>query len=251
MKVVDFHTCSPLHIPCGLTMGNFDGVHRGHVAILHHLRASVPKHYPLAVFTFTNHPSHILSGTSIPSIYTLDHKLKVLQEHGVDYVFLVTFTKEFAQIPYETFLRFLKEKTCFSHLVLGVGASFGKNRQGTADNVCKISEALHFTVEYIPKVSADDTLVSSQHIRNLIADGNLSEVHLCLGRPYSIYAPLSQHAMHPHELCLPPTGAYPIHVLVQEQRYPGTAHVNREARRVKVEVEALLPEGSFAEVVFL
>jgi|SRR5579862_2240779 len=242
--------------PCALTIGSFDGLHLGHLSLLNHARSLLPKNGRLIIYTFINHPTHVLSHIPpIPFIYTLEHKLKILQENRVDYVILSTFTKELAQIPFDQFLQKLKKTLQFTHLVLGVGASFGKDRQGNESNVKQLASSLDFQPVYVPKLHLNDETLSSGRIRALIAEAAFSHVARYLGRPYSIYAPLlfkHEHYMQLNQHCLPPTGTYPIHIALEDKTYEGTAHIDRPAQRIRIHAKNAppLPHTALAEVFF-
>ncbi len=246
-------------VTCGLTIGNFDGVHLGHQSILHELRKRLSPQEALAVFTFSNHPTHVLSPlTPLPLIYTLEHKLKVLSEQNVDYTILVPFTAEFANTPYDLFLTRLKQQIPFKHLILGQGSKFGKNKEGNEANVRKIASQLDFQVDYLPKLELAKDQLSSGHIRTLIAEGHLSQVNRCLGRPYSLYAPLhrqhNHHVLHVPHLCLPPTAIYPVQLKLEGSSYLGRAHIDRPHSSIRVDVVNHLPiliTPPMAELIFL
>src|SRR5690242_4073728 len=179
----DIHSFTPTPKPRVLTIGNFDGLHLGHLFLLEQARALGNS---LLLYTFTNHPTHVLSHLPpIHFIYTREHKLKILKTLGVDCTILVTFTKELSQTTFDVFLKDLKKNLGFSHLILGEGERFGKDKQGDAAHVRPLAKQLGFEVTYIHKRDH----LSSGHIRTLIAQGAFAEVEKCIGRPYSIYAP--------------------------------------------------------------
>jgi riboflavin kinase / FMN adenylyltransferase len=245
--------------PCAVTIGNFDGLHLGHIALLQQMRSLLPKEGIITVYTFTNHPSHVLSHLPpIPFIYTLDHKLKLLEEIGVDYTILSPFTKQFAQTPYQEFLFALKKACHFSLLVVGKGATFGKNKEGDEKAIQNLANAWHFHAKYLPKIEIDGQLLSSGHIRSLIASAQLSSLKHSLGRAYSIYAPLlkkgSSYHLDIQQLCLPPSGSYPVEVrLPSKAVYVAEAHIDRHNQIVRLVFNAssALTEASLAEVVFI
>lgn len=249
MKIID--PLSPVTLPTalrGLTIGNFDGLHLGHLSLLKELRALLPKEGQLLVYTFSNHPSHILSHLSpIAYICTLEHKLKLLREADVDATYLTPFTQELANTPFDDFLLQLKEKLNFSLLLLGEEARFGKNREGNATKTREVGKRLGFEVTYIPKYKVEDEVVSSARIRALIAEGNFSQASRYLGRPYSIYAPLTNGSMVLTGLCLPPTRLYQATLHIQEQLYTVEAHVLRDEAKI-VGLPSL--SAPFAELSF-
>jgi riboflavin kinase/FMN adenylyltransferase len=239
-----------------LTIGNFDGMHLGHLSLLEQARSLIPEEGSLLVYTFINHPTHVLSHLPpIPFIYTLEHKLKLLEENKVDCTILSTFTKELAQTPFDQFLKSLKTTLQFTHLVLGVGASFGKDKQGNEANVRKCAEQLDFEVAYISKMYSNHGTLSSGHIRILIAQGAFSQAEQLLGRPYSIYAPLlfeHTHYMQLYQHCLPPSGTYPVRLAVGEKTYLGKAHIERPTQFIRIELDDAPPvlEAAFGELFF-
>lgn len=245
-----------LQNPSALTIGSFDGVHRGHVSLLECARSFLPENGSLIVYTFVNHPTHVLSHLHpTPFIYTLEHKLKILEAHRVDYTILSTFTKEFAQTPFDTFLEHLKNRLQFTHLVLGKGARFGKDKEGDETHVKLCGRQLGFTAEYMPKLSIDHEIISSGHIRALIAKAEFAEVERCLGRPYSIYAPLSFNHAHYMQLshhCLPPSATYPVRCAINDHVYHGTAHVNQPGQLIHIELidAPLFYQATLAELFF-
>jgi riboflavin kinase/FMN adenylyltransferase len=186
----------------------------------------------------------------------MEHKLKILQEKGVDYTLLTTFTKEFAETPYDTFLRRLKEKIPFTKLVLGFGSRFGKNKEGTEEAMRALSKQLDFHVAYLPKLQLDEQPFSSAHIRTLIATAHFSQIERCLGRPYSVYAPLFCKQEHFHiatsGLCLPPSGTYSVSIAYENQIYPASAHVDRHSEQIHIAFPTplALPSPCFVELFF-
>ena len=221
----------PLAQPCGLTIGSFDGVHLGHQALLKDLKRKLPKGV-LVVFTFSNHPSHYLTPQNPAAlICSPRHRAKLLEEYGAGLVILSPFTPEFSQMPYDQFLRLLKQKLNFTHLSLGKGASFGQNREGNEENVRRLSVKLNFEVDYLPKFTLHGRPLSSGYLRTLISKGALREVQEGLGRPYSLMGQLrfqgeaGSYLLETPGLCLPPTGIYPVRINTSSATYQGKAHI--------------------------
>ena len=213
LLVTSLSDIPPLESPCGLTIGTFDGVHLGHQSLLKQLRSRLKAGSGLTVLTFSNHPSQLFTPkTPVPLICPPLQKVKYLFECGVDTVILVPFDHDFAQIPYDDFLRLLKTRLNFNWLMLGEGAAFGKGKKGTPAAVQELSQTLHFEVEYLHKQQP----ISSRQIRALIQQGALNEAAELLGRPYELIG-------HPIEkegrlfcpfpgICLPPEGEYEVTV---------------------------------------
>lgn len=178
---------SELRSPIGFSIGNFDGLHLGHQALLSHLRQSLGESGTLCVYTFTNHPSTVLSPAASASICTLLHKLKLLKEFGVDLTIARPFSKEFAGTPYDTFLHELRHTLFFSSLVLGKGASFGLAKEGNEERIVALGQKEGFSAQYVEKRAINGQMISSGYIRTLIQQGRLDLIPSCLGRPYSVY----------------------------------------------------------------
>ena len=167
-----------------LTIGSFDGVHLGHLALFKRLREKVGEKGITAVFTFKNHPSTLLSGRPpVKLLTTPEEKLHLLKQAGIDLVILVEFTPEFMAQPFDLFLKNLKSHLPFSFLVLGEGAAFGKNKQGDKAHVSQLAKELKCEVEYLQKTTLNGQPISSGTIRKLIAEGNLALASSLLGRP--------------------------------------------------------------------
>jgi riboflavin kinase/FMN adenylyltransferase len=216
--------------PCGLTIGNFDGVHLGHQALLSHLKSKLPPNGMLTVFTFLNHPTHFFT-PDCPALFICSplQKVKYLADHGADIVCLISFTPDFSNISFQEFLLFLKNRLNFSHLTLGKDAAFGKNKEGNEQNVRKLAKKLDFEVDYIPKSLYNGIPISSGKIRSLIVQGALSEVQEYLGRHYSLMGRLNKENgcfyLHLPGLCLPPQGIYPVQIKTDANVYLGQAHI--------------------------
>ncbi len=192
-------------LPYALTIGNFDGLHRGHQQLISALKKTGLR---TAVLTFSNHPSEVLkSANPAPLLSTPEHKLRLLEQAGVDLVIALPFTKELAAETYDHFLKNLKEHLCFTHLILGKGSALGNRQLGTADKVEALGKTLGFKAEYIDKFLE----VSSGSIRKALQLGDMETVHLMLGRPFSIYTQAAAE-IPLQGLCLPPNGTYAVQV---------------------------------------
>jgi riboflavin kinase/FMN adenylyltransferase len=231
-----------LDTPCGLTIGSFDGVHLGHQALLTHLRSELLFGGTLAVLTFSNHPSHYFTPNSpSPLIYPPHQKIHYLKECGVDLVILLPFDAMFSQTPYDQFLTTLTTTLRCTHLILGTGAAFGKEREGNEANVRRLAPKLGITVDYLPKFMLDGLPVSSGRIRSLIAEGNFGGAKECLGRPWSLKVTpesreaLDQGTVSAAGLCLPPEGTYPVTIKVADALHLGKAHVAPGEYRISLE----------------
>ncbi len=259
--------------PGVLTIGNFDGVHRGHQAVLAQAAALAHKeNRPWIALTFENHPSEILrSERRTPLICTLPHKTLLLQQAGVDWLILIPFTKELSQQSAEFFLQNVYETSPFVHLILGHDAALGKDRQGDNQRIQEFASAMHFDVACLESYTWKDQIVSSSRIRTLLQQGDLTEVADLLGRNYSIYGAVISGAatgkqlgyptinIDVSQLCLPPFGVYAVRLMHEGVLYNGVANLGlaptvRNDQRPLLEVHLLDIQkdlyGQFVEVVF-
>ncbi len=161
-----------------ITLGAFDGLHLGHQALIAALK-NIPNTFS-ALITFSSHPQAILHPeTPFTPLLTEKEKLTLLDQFGLDLVVILPFTPE---VPYDKFLTCLHKKLHFSHLLLGEGATFGKDRKGDAASVRAFSKNLEFEVTYIPKVTYKGKIISSSRIREALNKGDTLETEAMLGR---------------------------------------------------------------------
>jgi len=200
--------------PLGLTIGSFDGVHRGHQEILHRVRKLVGPMGTLGVLTFSNHPSDILPHRPLAKkIFSKSLKLKCLEKTQVTVVYNLEFTLELAGLPYDVFLKKVRDAYPFDFLVLGEGATLGKKREGTPEKIQELGREIGFSVEYLPKLTLGREVVSSGKIREYIEKGNLKKASQFLGHPYILEGERKRDSiMVDPNLCLPPNGAYSVEI---------------------------------------
>lgn len=168
----------PISAPIALTIGTFDGVHLGHQYLLSKLK----KRGFSAVLTFTEPPADVLHHQTTPLICTIKQKLSRLQAHGADLIISLPFTLQLAALPYDTFLRKIRDHLPFSYLILGEGATFGNNAEGNESNIRKFSTELNFEPIYLPKFTFEGEIVSSKKIRALIEQNNFQQALRLLGK---------------------------------------------------------------------
>ncbi len=175
--------------PSVLTIGNFDGVHLGHRAMLKHLTDKAKKvSMPSVVLTFEPHPREYFSPASAPARLTrLREKLELLAECGVDHVYVCRFNADFANLSADDFIeKVLVRGLGVRHLLIGDDFRFGKGRSGDFSALEMAGIAHRFTVEAMGTIELDDERVSSSSIRAALASGNLARAEHFLGRPFFI-----------------------------------------------------------------
>lgn len=180
----------PLDLSQGtaVTVGNFDGVHLGHQALLSLTceRAAAMGTLPVAM-SFNPHPLEVLTPYAPPRLTTPQERAALLEASGMALVLLVEFTPEFACLSPETFVRRVLLGTLnMRDLLLGYDFTLGKGRAGTPEVLSRIGKAEGFTVDRMDALSVHDEVVSSTRIRELLHQGQVWEASSLLGRLYSV-----------------------------------------------------------------
>jgi len=172
-----------------LTIGNFDGVHRGHQALLARLVAHAHKvALPSAVMTFEPHPREFFAPDLAPARLTsLREKLSLIAAAGVDHAYICRFNARFAALSAEQFIeRNLVQGLSVRHLIIGDDFRFGKGRIGDFDLLGRAGAEFRFGLEAMETVSAEGERVSSSAVRDALQEGDLTHAARLLGRPYGI-----------------------------------------------------------------
>jgi riboflavin kinase/FMN adenylyltransferase len=171
-----------------VTVGTFDGLHRGHQAVLAEIvrRARAHQRSSLLV-TFDPHPLEVVNPAAAPKLLTLpEEKQELLAATDVDRVVVLPFTREVAQLDAAEFVRRLHAEHDVRELVLGYDHGFGRGRAGDAELVRRIGADLGFDVTVVDAVRDDGQPISSTLIRTAVAHGDLDAAARWLGRPYGL-----------------------------------------------------------------
>ncbi|MFL2985899.1 MAG: bifunctional riboflavin kinase/FAD synthetase [Candidatus Poriferisodalaceae bacterium] len=175
-----------------VTVGEYDGVHRGHRTIISEMhRLAAERGCATAVVTFDRHPATVVRPESAPLLLCdLDHKLELLAETGVDYTLVVEFTPEQAQVPAEIFARqVLVDCLQARAVVVGADFHFGKGRRGNVQTLGAVGEEFDYQVIGLPLVkhlTGEGEVISSTSIRTALSDGDVEKAHRLLGRPFEV-----------------------------------------------------------------
>jgi riboflavin kinase/FMN adenylyltransferase len=176
--------------PISLAIGMFDGVHRGHRAVLElAVNEARSANGLAAVLTFPEHPSKFLRpGKEPPLLMDAETKTKSLLDAGADSVVLRTFDESFADVPYEDFIAYLKDNVSSLHCVcVGENFNFGKDRMGEADYLRKNGERYGLKIYVADGILDGEEPISSSRIREALATGEIEEVNHMLGYSYRTY----------------------------------------------------------------
>lgn len=222
-----------------VTVGTFDGVHRGHLDVLARLVDRAREtNLPSLLVTFEPHPLEVVRPAAAPLLLTTRHeKLAALAATGLEYVVIVPFTRDFARRSAEQFVDLtLRDRLRMSELLIGHDHGFGRGREGDAGTLRELGASRGFHVDIVPPVQLDSgEPVSSSRIRRAIAEGRLHDAAAGLGRHYSVsgtvvagesrgrllgYPTLNVQPESPRKL-LPPDGVYAVDVATPRGRFGG------------------------------
>ncbi|MCG7281224.1 bifunctional riboflavin kinase/FAD synthetase [Chryseobacterium taklimakanense] len=215
----------------------FDGVHLGHQTIISELkRIASEKNLESAVLTFWPHPRLVFNpNEDLKLLNTLEEKTTLLENFGIENLFLKNFDEEFRNLTGEEFVKqVLVEKLNVKHLIVGHDHVFGKNRSGNFQLLEKLAPELGFEVEQMEAVNIYNNNISSTKVRNALLEGNIKEASLMLGYNYS----LTGTVVHGKKIgrtigyptanidvdslkLLPKKGAYIVEVLFEGKVYRG------------------------------
>lgn len=183
------HNLRDEHRGCVATIGNFDGVHRGHQAILEQCRERAHKlGVPVTVVVFEPQPREYFSGDQAPPRLTrLRDKVALLAEHGADFVLCLPFNERLRSLTARQFIdRVLLDGLGVRHLVVGDDFRFGCDRSGDFALLANVCAESGVNVEHTRTFALDDQRVSSSRVRTLLASGNFAQARRLMGRPYRL-----------------------------------------------------------------
>ena len=225
---------------CELSIGNFDGVHRGHWALIHRLVSAAHAEGRLAgVVTFDPHPIRVLH-PDIPLAYltTLDERLELLKWLGLDFAIVYSFTSDTARTPANVFMQDLVTHLHLRRLWVGPDFALGYRREGDVPMLRRLGNEMGFTVEVIEPVLVEGMEVRSGHVRQALNAGKVDLAAQMLGRPYWLTGKVIRgagrgHAMGiptanllvPSERVVPAYGVYAAWCYVAGQRMPAAVNI--------------------------
>ena len=173
-----------------VTSGTFDGVHVGHQKIFSRLREIASRNFgETVVITYWPHPRLVLhpEDETLKLLNTFEEKADLLRDQGIQHLIRIPFTKEFSQLTSEQFIQEILVKTIGTRkLVIGYNHHFGKNREGSFEQLKLNAPAYGFEVEEIPRQEVDHVAVSSTKIREALYAGDIDTANHFLGQAYRI-----------------------------------------------------------------
>ena len=226
-----------------LTIGTFDGVHLGHrkiIARLHDLAASI--NGESVIFTFDPHPRKIVapSETNLRLLTTLEEKIMLFEQSGIDHLIVYPFTPEFAQLTYEEFVeQILVGQVHTKSLVVGYDHKFGKGRAGDFELLKSCADRLGFRIEKLDVLLMNESNISSTKIREAIQVGDFGTANAYLGYPFTLHGTVVEgqklgrtiqyptaniEASDPDKI-IPGYGVYAVLVNVRDKVYRGMLNI--------------------------
>ncbi len=225
-----------------ITVGTFDGVHRGHWAVLQEIRRRARESGRRSVLvTFHPHPLKIVRPDSAPQLLTTPtEKKEILAETGLDYAVFLPFNHILAAYSPQRFVKeILVERLGVQELVIGYDHGFGKGRSGDVETLQRIGEELGFGVDVVSPIWAGETAVSSTRIRKALLEGNVEGAREGLGRPYCVRGlvvrgdgrgrklgfPTANLFVPVNGKLIPPPGVYAVRGCLKRGVFDGAIHI--------------------------
>ncbi len=253
----NFHARNPV-----LTIGTFDGVHLGHrkiIARLHDL--AIGRNGESIIFTFDPHPRKIVAPgeSSLRILTTLDEKIELFEQSGIDHLIIYPFTAEFAQLSYEQFVeQILVDQIHTKYLVVGYDHKFGKNRKGDFEFLKNCADRFDFQIEKLDVLLMNESHISSTKIREAIQRGDFETANAFLGYPFTLHGtviegqklgrkiqfPTANVAASDPDKIIPGYGVYVVKVKIQDRWHEGmlnigsrpTVNNNADHRSIEVHI---------------
>jgi riboflavin kinase/FMN adenylyltransferase len=172
-----------------VTVGMFDGVHRGHQAILDYLLRRTDEHGGRStLISFDPHPRSVVHGEEVPLLTTVDERAQLLEAMGIDRLVVIPFSDAFAQLSPESYVSdILVDRVGLQEITVGYDHRFGRKRNGDVSLLHDLGHVHGFSVDVIPAQEVDHQVVSSTTIRScLLEEGDADRACELLGRPYEL-----------------------------------------------------------------
>lgn len=235
-------TLSDVHLarPSVITIGSFDGVHRGHSlliqTVIEHARAQGASS---VIVTLNPHPRLILRPDSpMQLISTLDERVELLSAQGLDYIVVFPFSLEQSKLRAREFVQLLRNHLNIVELVCGPNFALGYKREGTIPVLQELGKEFGFTVTVVEPKQFQEGIISSTRVRDLVANGNVAQAGALLGR-YPMLRGIVVHGDHrgrdlgfptanlevPDKKLIPANGIYAVRVRLGDEWYDGAASI--------------------------
>jgi len=253
---IDWHDTVPAECRGGVvTIGNFDGVHRGHASLVAEVvRQARARHAPSVALTFDPHPAEVLRpGQAQPLLTTTADRARLLQELGAEQVVILHTTPDLLSLSAADFFqKVIRQRLEVAALVEGVNFGFGHRREGNVETLARLCRPAGLPLTVIVQMVVEGRAVSSSQVRECLLQGAVGEAARLLGRPYPLHGLVGTGQrrgrtigfptanLEQIQTLIPSDGVYAVRVLVGDAVWPGAANVGpnptfaEQARKVEV-----------------
>ncbi len=225
--------------PCAVSLGKFDGLHKGHRKLLHRVLSQKEQGLLGVIFTFEKNPTRMLSGLSGQNIMTNEERRRLLEQEGVDCLLECPFVPELSLMEPETFVKeVLVGQLHAAFVAVGEDFRFGHQRKGDAKLLTRLGEQYYFQVEVLKKEQSHGRDISSTYIREALHEGNIPLANELLGYRYFVSGEVlhgrqigrtlglpTTNLLPPEEKLLPPNGVYLTRTRLAEDVYYGITNI--------------------------
>ena len=234
------HGTTEFHIEeeCVLSLGKFDGLHRGHETLLEHMMEQKNKGCATVLFTFAIPPRPGRINEVQKVLTTNEEKVAICEEQGIDYLIEYPFTKEVMTMEPEAFIEMLASSMKIRGIVVGTDFHFGHNRMGDYQLLLEYADKFGYEVQVIEKIQSDGRDISSTYIREYIKEGNIEKANELLGYSFFVQG-IVEHGneigrtigfptvnlVPEADKLLPPFGVYITRILIGGEEYCGITNV--------------------------
>lgn len=248
-KISDFDS----NIKTIVTVGTFDGVHLGHKSIFDKLNKLADENsLEIVLLTFSPHPRHVLfpQNQNLKLIDTDEEKIEKIKQLGVQHLIIHEFTKEFSRTTSTDFVKnILVNKLNIEHLVVGHDHQFGKNREGSFEELVDLAEVYNFDIHRVEAFERENIKISSTKIRNAISSGNITHANNLLGSKFFLIGqvekgdqlgrkigyPTANLKINKYKI-LPNPGVYYVSIMYKDVNYFGMLNIAHDSYKTEVHI---------------
>lgn len=248
-KISDFDS----NIKTIVTVGTFDGVHLGHKSIFDKLNKLANQNsLEIVLLTFSPHPRHVLfpQNQNLKLINTDEEKIEKIKRLGVQHLIIHEFTKEFSRTTSTDFVKnILVNKLNIEHLVVGHDHQFGKNREGSFEELVDLAEVYNFDIHRVEAFERENVKISSTKIRNAILSGNITHANNLLGSKFFLIGqvekgdqlgrkigyPTANLNINKYKI-LPKPGVYYVSIIYKDVNYFGMLNIAHSSYKTEVHI---------------
>ena len=248
-KISDFDS----NIKSIVTVGTFDGVHLGHKSIFDKLNKLADENsLEIVLLTFSPHPRHVLfpQNQNLKLINTDEEKIEKIKQLGVQHLIIHEFTKEFSRTTSTDFVKnILVNKLNIEHLVVGHDHQFGKNREGSFEELVDLAEVYNFDIHRVEAFERENVKISSTKIRNAISLGNITHANNLLGSKFFLIGqvekgdqlgskigyPTANLKINKYKI-LPNPGVYYVSIIYEDVNYFGMLNIAHDSYKTEVHI---------------